>query len=269
MKLAVSNIGWGQHDDPSTLSQLQQLGVEGIEIAPTKIWPNWNDANHKSATAYKIKMAELGFELPAMQAILFGRPDLQLFDISSHESFFEHFKLLSEIAHGLGSKVLVFGAPKNRKRNQTPYLAATEIAAEFFTKAANICAANNCAIGLEHNPVEYGCDFVTNVLDAKQLVEQINHDNFKLHLDSAGLHMCGGNISNQIKQAGEFCHYHISEPMLEPIFDGIVEHSRAFKTLNKCNYKGWVSIEMKQPTDNTLLLESVAKICNIMTDTQA
>ena len=257
MRLAVSNIGWGQHDELRTLKQLRQLRVEGIEIAPTKIWPDWKGANHKSATAYKSKMAELGFELPAMQAILFGRPDLQLFDRDSHKKFFEHFKLLSEIAHGIGSKVLVFGAPKNRKRNQTPYPEATKIAAEFFTKAAEICWQSECLIGLEHNPVEYGCDFITNMHDAKQLVKQVDHQGFKLHLDSAGLHMCGGDINELIKQAGDFEHYHISEPMLEPICNAEVNHSAAFTALNNIDYQHWVSIEMKQPEIASFLFDSV------------
>jgi D-psicose/D-tagatose/L-ribulose 3-epimerase len=261
MKLAVSNIGWEQHDDPNTLTQLQQLGVKGIEVAPTKIWPGWKGANHKSATAYKSKMAELGFKLPAMQAILFGRPDLQLFDCSSHKKFFEHFKLLSEIASGLGSKVLVFGAPKNRKRNQTPYSEATEIAAEFFTKAAEICSQNNCLIGLEHNPVEYGCDFITNMHDAKQLVKQVDHRGLKLHLDSAGLHMCGGDISELIQLAGDFEHYHISEPMLEPICNSEVNHADAFTALKKIDYRHWVSIEMKQPKTTSIFFSSV-KLAN-------
>ena len=108
MRLAVSNIAWEKHDDPKILKILKDHGVSGIEIAPTKIWNNWSGASSKKAEAYKKRMEEQGFELPAMQAILFGRPELQLFDSRSHPAFFDHITLLAELAYGFGSHVLVF-----------------------------------------------------------------------------------------------------------------------------------------------------------------
>jgi sugar phosphate isomerase/epimerase len=264
MKLAISNIAWSQHDDPVVLELLKSNGITGIEVAPTKIWQDWEGASHKSAIEYKNIMIDKGFELPAMQAILFGKPELQLFNKASHSAFLEHFKLVSELANGFGSKVLVFGAPKNRKRGQIPCNQAMEIASEFFYKAGVICADNDCCIGLEHNPVEYGCDFATNVLDAKELVEKVNHQGFKLHVDSAGLHMCGGNISEIIVKAGEFVHYHISEPMLEPIFDGVVDQKIGIDTLKKINYKEWISIEMKEPSSTELLEKSLHNVKDIV-----
>ena len=260
MKLAISNIAWEQHDDPVILELLKANGVTGIEVAPTKLWQDWQGASHKEAKEYKRVMQDKGFELPAMQAILFGKPELQLFDTTSHEAFLEHIKLVAELANGFGSKVMVFGAPKNRKRGHTPYSEAMKIATEFFNKAGEICVQHECCIGLEHNPVEYGCDFATNVLDAKELVEQVSHQGFKLHIDSAGLHMCGGNISEIIKKSGDFVHYHISEPMLEPIVDGEVDQKSAIDTLKEIDYKGWISIEMKEPSSQELLVKSIQMI---------
>jgi len=257
MKLAISNIAWEQHDDPAILALLKANGVTGIEVAPTKLWQDWRGASHKEAREYKKTMQDKGFELPAMQAILFGKPELQLFDTSSHAAFLEHIKLVSELANGFGSKVMVFGAPKNRKRGQTPYSEAMDIAADFFAKAGEICAQNDCCIGLEHNPVEYGCDFATNVLDAKELVDKINNDGFKLHVDSAGLHMCGGDIAEMIHKSGDFVHYHISEPMLEPIVDGAVDQKKGLESLKKEAYNGWISIEMKEPPSIGLLEKSL------------
>jgi len=260
MKLAISNIAWEQHDDPAILALLREKGVTGIEVAPTKLWEDWKGASYKEAREYKNIMNEKGFELPAMQAILFGKPELQLFDKTSHKAFLEHIKLVAELANGFGSKVMVFGAPKNRKRGQIPYSEAMGIASEFFYKAGEICTAQECCIGLEHNPVEYGCDFAINMLDAKELVEKVSHKGFKLHLDSAGLHMCGGNITDMIKKAGEFVHYHISEPMLEPIFNGIVNQQEGIDALKKLKYDKWISIEMKEPTSIELLYKSIQSV---------
>jgi len=260
MKLAVSNIAWEKHNDPLVLIKLRENKILGIEIAPTKIWPNWEDASQKSAEAYKKQMADEGFHIPAMQAILFGKPELQLFDKNSHKSFLEHIKLVSDLAAGLGAKVLVLGAPKNRKRGQVSVSNAMDIAIDFLRKAGEICHEKQCCLGIEHNPVEYGCDFITNATDARQLVDMTNHPGVQLHIDAAGLHMCGGDISEVIKNVSPFVHYHISEPMLEPISGGVVDHKTAFRTLKEINYPNWYSIEMKQPEKPELIYESIAQV---------
>lgn len=247
MKLAVSNIAWERHDDPHILKLLKSNNVSGIEIAPTKLWPEWDGASYQKARDYKEKMKTHGFSLPAMQAILFGKPELQVFNGESHSSFFEHIKLLADIANGFGCQVLVFGSPKNRKRGTLPYDKAWNLALDFFYKAGEICDSQGCCIGLESNPTEYDCDFITHVMDAKKIVDEVNHPGFKLHLDSAGIHMNGEDIVSILEQVQDFVHYHISEPMLKPIHSGVVNQKRGLKNLKSMGYKKWVSIEMRQP----------------------
>jgi len=263
MKLAISNIAWDQHDNPAILKLLNANGVTGIEIAPTKLWRDWEGASYKNAKKYKNMMEDRGFELPAIQAILFGKPELQLFDMTSHNSLLEHIKLVSDITNGFGGKVMIFGAPKNRMRGQMAYSEAMEVASELFYKAGEICLEHQCCIGLEHTPVEYGCDFATNVLDAKELVDKVSHQGFRLHVDSAGLHMCGGDISEIIGEVGAFVHYHISEPMLAPIFGGVVDQAAGIAALRRINYENWVSIEMKPPASLDLLERSIKDIQEI------
>ena len=264
MKLAVSNIAWQTHDDPKIFNMLKGNGVNGIEVAPTKIWGRWELATPKKAATYRQQIAVQGFEIPAMQALLFDKPELQLFDSSIAGPFLSHISLLANLAEAMGAKVLVLGSPKNRKRGQLSMEASLEIASEILFKAAEICSKHNCCIGLEPNPVEYGCDFINNVADARALIDMVNHNGLQLHLDAAGIHMCGGDISDIIRQAGSFVHYHISEPMLEPIENGMVDHFSALQTLKEAQYDGWVSIEMKQPEDVMKLERSVRTCTKIL-----
>lgn len=257
--MAISNIAWEQHDDPVVLAQLKELGISGIEIAPTKVWPNWENASQKSAEEYKNKLNDLGFKIPSLQAILFGKSELNLFNTGCHNQFLEHIKLIADIANGLDANVVVFGSPRNRKRNQVSFSEAEKIAQVFFEKAGDICQQRNCKIGIEHNPVEYGCDFLTNVKDVSEFVQKLNHPAVQLHVDSAGIHMCGGNISDVIEQSIPFIHYHISEPMLESISGGVVDHIAAANSLNSINYNNWLSIEMKQPDNIEQVYASISK----------
>jgi sugar phosphate isomerase/epimerase len=248
-KLAISNIAWEQHDDPAMLAMLLAAGVSGIEVAPTKVWPDLQLAGIPQAEAYRRQLADAGFAIPALQAILFGRPELQVFDSTCHSDFLAHIAHIAELAQALGARVLVFGAPNNRRRGQLAQPEAMEVATEFFSQAAELCTQSNCCIGLEHNPVEYGCDFVTNVADARQLVDSVDHPGLQLHLDAAGIHLCGGDMATVIRQAGPFVHYHISEPGLAPLAGGEVDHGLACEAVRQLDYDGWLSIEMK-PTDS-------------------
>ena len=249
MKLAISNIAWENYKDSEILKLLHEYKVSGIELAPTKVWPEWKNITKESIQNLKNFIDNEGLEIPAMQAILFGKPELELFNTQTHQKFFDHFKLLSELAYELETNVLVFGAPKNRRRNQISVCEADEIAIDFFAKVGDILGESNTNLVIENNPVEYMCDYLTNVRDIENIVSKINSKNVKVHLDSAGIHMCGGEIEDIITSSKNFAHYHISEPMLNPIHEQKVEHFKALNALKQMKYTGWVSIEMKQ-TEN-------------------
>ena len=49
MRLAVSNIGWAAEEQDAVLAVLPGMGVAGVEIAPTMIWPGWEGATVEAA----------------------------------------------------------------------------------------------------------------------------------------------------------------------------------------------------------------------------
>jgi D-psicose/D-tagatose/L-ribulose 3-epimerase len=244
--LAVSNIAWARHDDPRVFALLREFGADGVEVAPTVVWPEWNGATTSAADAYRRRLASEGFEIPALQAILFGRPELQLFDSSGSQALFEHFVFVADLAAALGAKVLVFGAPKNRRRGPLDAARAVEHAADVLRRIGEICLERAVVLGLEPNPVEYGCDFVIDVAEARQLVDRIAHPGVQLHLDAGAMTLAGGNLSAAIASAGPFVHYHASEPMLDEFREPRGDHAAAGRALRAAGYDRWVSIEMRR-----------------------
>ena len=244
--LAVSNIAWAQHDDPAILDLLAQYGVSGIEVAPSKVWRDLTVLTEKEVRQYAAFLRDRGFRVPAFQAILFGCPELQVFDPTTHPAFLRRLELIARLASWMDTSVLVFGAPKNRKRNGIPYPEAFRRATEFFHSAGEIAAKYACVLGIEANPVEYQCDFITNAADAELLVKASDSPGVALHLDSGATAMTHENIADVIeKRSLPFVHYHISEPMLGNAAAGCVDHAAAFRALKKIGYRGAVSIEMK------------------------
>lgn len=264
MKLAISNIAWAAKDESDLFPHLRNCGVKGIEVAPTKLWPEWKGATAASAQSYRKHLENEGFEIPALQALLFGRPDLQLFDFSARSALKNHFQFLAELACALGAKVLVFGSPKNRQRGQLATEDALNYAADVMRELGDLCHQYGLCIGWEHNPWEYGCDFITNAADARIFVDRVQSPGLQLHLDSSGLHMCGGSIERTIQKTAPFIHYHASEPMLAPLQNGTVNHAVALAALHQLNYDKWISIEMKQ-VERKAIVESIQFLHKLFT----
>lgn len=266
---AVSNIGWNRHDDPAILDLLSRYHVTGIEVAPSKVWPDLASVTEKDAKEYRAFLADRGFVVPAFQAILFGCPDLQVFDPSSHKALLSRLELVARLASWLGAKILVFGAPKNRKRNGREFTEAFQFAAGFFHQAGEIVKAYGCAIGMEANPVEYQCDFLTNTADVERFVKAVDSSGVVLHIDSGATAMTHEKIETVLAGLNVMPqHYHISEPMLaNPGENSQVEHVRAFEALKRIGYAGAVSIEMKsQDPDDRNLEKALAAITGAMKD---
>lgn len=264
MKLSFSNIGWDIHDDPAVLDALRASGVHGIEVAPTKVWPNWEGANAENARAYRVFLEQRGFRVPALQAILFGRPELKLFDdtAAGREALVAHMETVADVAQALGASVLVFGAPKARLRGSLSPAEAMERACEVFRRLGAVCAARDTRLCIEPNPSEYGCDFVTNAREALTLVEEVNHPGFALHLDAAALYMADDPFETLLPRAlPSLCHYHISEPYLSGFVEPKVPHAAWLQQLSASNYEGWFSVEVdaKKHTlaDSLVFLRSI------------
>ena len=262
MKLAISNIAWEPSDESAVLETLRQMGVSGIEVAPTKIWPAWQGASEAAAGEYRRRLAAEGFCVPAFQAILFGRSDLQVFDEATWPALEEHFRRVAGLAAALGAGVLVFGSPKNRRRGQLAMSKAVPRAVQLFRRLGAICTQHGVRIALEHNPPEYNCDFATSAADAAEFVALVGSPAVALHLDSGGLRLSGGDMAEAIRSAVPFVHYHASEPMLEnPARSGTVDHAKAAAALTSVRYDGWISLEMKGPDSLDGIRAAMKLIC--------
>lgn len=259
LKLAVSDIAWAQHDDPAVFSLLKQYGVSGIEVAPTKVWPNWEGATISNAEAYRKQLQDNGFTIPALQAILFGKQELNVFSSETHKALFSHLDFISSLGCALGAKVLVFGAPKNRRKGSIPESEANKQACAFFKLAGEICCRNKCVLGIEPNPTAYACDFINTVAEARTLVDAVNSPFVQLHLDAGATRLNGEDLESAIR-GNSFVHYHISEPNLIPIGTGGVNHRAAFNALSDKSYSNWTSIEMRQAEPELENLETSLRV---------
>jgi len=249
MKLAFSNIAWAPHDDPDVLALLSRQGIAGIEVAPTKIWPKWEGATPTAAQTYRSHLRNLGFDIPALQAVLFGRPEARLFDRDGEVAFVSHLTYVAELAGELGARAVVLGAPRQRDRGTLTMEAAFDRAAEILHGLAGTFAARGTCLCIEPNPRRYACNFIVNASEGADLVRRVNHPGFGLHLDAAAMFLEGDDPAQLWPELGSLVrHFHISEPDLGNFCSPQVPHRANLDFLNSTSYAGWCSVEMREPT---------------------
>jgi D-psicose/D-tagatose/L-ribulose 3-epimerase len=247
MRLAVSNIAWPRDQDAAVADLLAGRGVRGIEVAPTKVWPDPTTATDAAIAAYRRWWEHHGFAVVAAQALLFDRPDLTLFDAPNvRERTIEYLGRIIRLCARLGAGSLVFGSPKNRRIGSRDRAAVWPVAVETFTRLGELAAAEGTCVVMEANPPEYGADFVTRAAEAVELVRAVNHPGFRLHLDTACMTLAGDPPSVIADGIDVLRHFHVSEPHLAAVGTGPVPHREFAAQLRASGYGGWVSIEMRE-----------------------
>lgn len=246
MRLAISNIAWAQHDDPAVLAALRQQGFQGIEVAPTKLWPAWEGANATSARQYRQQLADAGFAIPALQAVVYGK-SFRLFaeDRAERDALLAHFRLVAELAEALGAGAIVFGAPKCRDRAALSEAEAWERACAAFSELGAIFAEHGACLCIEPVPPEYGCNFIHTAEQAWGLVRAVDSPGFGLHVDAAALCYAGESLASLLAIPDlDLRHFHISEPGMTGFAQPRVAHEDNLASLKRWGYANWCSVEV-------------------------
>lgn len=246
MKLAVSNLAWPVTDDEAVARVLRDEGVTGVEIAPSKVWVRAPLVAVGIAEAYADWWRTAGCSVVAFQAILFGRPELTLFG-DAVAALQQHLVDMGQLAARCGARVLVFGAPGNRKRGQWSMSSAMTAAARTLRLVADGLAPLGVHLCIEPIPPCYGCDFINTAAEAAVLADAVGHPNFGVHLDTAALALsCETSEAALAPVMRHVRHVHLSEFDLAPLGTSrAVPHAQLGSALAAVGYAGWFSVEMR------------------------
>lgn len=260
MKLSISNLAWNQKDDSEVFSLMHKYEFTGLEIAPTKIFPENPYAKLEEAKNWSEKLRkEHGFSVSSMQSIWYGRSE-NIFRSEEERKILSDYTINAiDFASVSGCKNLVFGCPKNRNK---PENTDENVVINFFKTLGDYAFSKNTCIGMEANPSIYNTNFINTTESALNLIKKVDSNGFKLNLD------VGTMIQNQetieiLKGYSDLInHVHISEPFLKKIEKREV-HRDLIAFLKSGKYDGFVSIEMEL-TENLSDLEDVMRYINAL-----
>lgn len=252
MKLAISNIAWDQKNDKEIYCYMRQLGIEGLEIAPTRVFPDNPYERLEEAKIWKRDLAlNYGFEIPSMQSIWYGRQEKLFGNNEERQILIDYTKKAIDFAEAIGCKNLVFGCPKNRNVSDGQNSLQ---AVPFFKEIGDYAYLHHTVIGMEANPTIYNTNYINDTVAAIDLIKQINSKGFLLNLDLGTMIQNKEEIKELEGNVSLINHVHISEPGLKPIEERIL-HKELYNLLSSETYNGFISIEMGK-VDNVNVLKT-------------
>ncbi len=248
----ASAIAWLPAEALEVAVLLRAEGAAGIEAAPGLFDRPLTEVTPRQVREVRTFWEGEGLPVRAMQALLFGRPELRLFGTEEERAALaDYLRIVFRVAGGLGAGPLVFGSPKTRARGEMEPAAAFETAGRFFRQVAKDADAAGCVLCIEANAPDYGCDFVTTHEETSRLVKAVATPGFGLQVDTGVMRMNGESPADlaAILRAADVrpAHVHVSEPFLAPVEAATPFHRELAALLENLGYAGAVSVEMKRP----------------------
>jgi sugar phosphate isomerase/epimerase len=256
MRLAISNIAWDTSEDEDVAELLKRYGVDAIDIAPGKYFPDPSKAADEEIARVKRWWAERDIEITGMQALLFGASGLNVFGSPDiQDAMLQHLAAVCRIGAGLGATRLVFGSPKNRDRTGLSDEQTAGMAIAFFRRLGDIAQPYGVMFCLEPNPPCYGANFMTTSAQTAEVVRHIAHPALRMQFDTGAITINDEDPSVILQNSATLIgHIHASEPGLVPLGNGSADHARFAACLRRRLPGHIVSIEMLATSDEPHLV---------------
>lgn len=261
IKLSISNIAWSAEDDLEMYQYLKDIGFQGLEIAPTRVFPDTPYDKLSEARKWSIELKKLyGLEVSSMQSIWYGHQEKIFGSREERKILVDYTKKAIDFAEVIGCNNLVFGNPKNRDTDDVSGNYPTAI--DFFREIGDYALEHNTTIAIEPNPVIYNTRFLNYTEQAVEMAYKCSSEGVKVNIDLGTIIYNKEDIA-YLRQIPEYInHIHISEPGLKPIEKRNL-HSNLFPILREIGYDKYVSIEMGRVELDTCK-ECCAYLYNIM-----
>lgn len=262
MQISVSNIAWSIEREPRLAATLRGLGIDRIDVAPGKYFPDPETASAGDVARVRELWRERGFAVEGAQSLLFGTQGLTLF-ADSDGAMLRRLTAACRVVAGLGGRSVTFGSPHQRHPGALPPAQARRLAIDFFRRLGDAASSVNVIVCVEAVPVIHGCTFLTTTMAAAEMVESVAHPAIRLQLDTGTIIANGEDPDTVIAHCAPlFGHAHISEPGLVPLGETGVRHAVFADAIRRHRPDLVVTVEMVEaPTDRIVDAVALAIDC--------
>lgn len=253
-RLAISNIALSAYDHAGQLRHLPELGILGLEVAPSRIWHDtWEKLVPGQVEAYRKEIENAGLKVVGLHSLFFDHPELGLFEGPEVRARTLDFLVhLSSVCRDLGGRSLVYGG--GRKRGGVPLEQAFAETIDFCHEFCRRVEGHGTCLCFEPLGLQE-TDFIHSALDAVRIVELVDHPAVRTQLDAKAL-VANGEVGPEVFAAAHptLVHFHANDPGLVVLGStGEVDHATLGGLLRSIGYTGFVSMEQRMlNTDNPL-----------------
>lgn len=262
-RFAISNIALPAYDHTAYLPAIADLGIRGLEVAPSRVWQDtWGGLSPSDVAAYRRSVEAAELQVVGFHSLFFDHPDMGIFkDPSMRKRTLDFLVHLSGVCRDLGGRTLIYGGGRRREGQSAED--ATAIALDFLSEFVGKIAEHGTCLCFEPLGPE-DTDFVNSAYESLELVKQIDHAAFRVQLDAKAL-----VTNNEVSEAvftdchSHLVHFHVNEPGLDVLgATGTIDHAFLGAQLRRIQYDGFISIEQK-------MLDALDPLCSIRTSAEA
>ncbi|XZE21909.1 sugar phosphate isomerase/epimerase family protein [Pirellulaceae bacterium SH449] len=263
MKFAICNETFGDWPIEQGFEAAVKHGYTGIEVAPFTLGVDANAVTSAARDHYRKTAERFGLEVVGLHWLLAKTNGYHLTtdDKVIRDRTAVYLRDLVQLCSDLGGSVMVLGSPL--QRNFPPEMGhehATKNATEVLKQVVPALEERGVRIAVEPLGPQEG-NFLNHAHQARELIQMVNSEQVRLHLDVKAMSSEGKPIEDVIRENADLLiHYHANDPNLLGPGMGEVDHVPLFRALDEIGYKGWVSVEVfdYSPGVEKILSESLS-----------
>lgn len=247
MKYAICNETFEGWEHARICGYLRAIGYQGLEVAPftlankiTDVSASAREKMRKEAAREDVQIIGLHWLLAKTEGFCLTSPDLAVRKATAN-----YMEDLARACADLGGDILVLGSPAQRRIPAGHSKAqATEFAVDTLKRTVKTIAGLGVKLCLEPlSPPE--ADFVNTAQEGAEILKQINHPNFLLHLDVKAMSTEAKPTPDVMREYLHLTgHFHANDPNLRGPGFGASDFVPIFQMLLEKKYQGWVSVEV-------------------------
>jgi sugar phosphate isomerase/epimerase len=253
---------------------VKSLGYDGLEIAPFTLAPTIDELPGHRRHELRAMVEDAGLVTIGLHWLLARTSGFYLTspDPRVRRRTGEYLVSLAEATRDLGGSLMVFGSPKQRDLlPDVGYEQAFGYAVEVFREI--MPAVGNLGVDFCLEPLAPSeTNFLNTCAQAMELIHQVDHPHFKLHMDvKAQSGETGTTVPDLIRRyASEAGHFHAQDTNLRGPGMGQVDFGPIIRSLVASGYDRWVSVEVFDfsPGAEETARQSIACLRNELEATQ-
>ena len=268
MKFAICNEvfeGWKWED---VFKYAGELGYDGVEVAHFTICDSVTEVSKAERERLRRSAHDAGVEIVGIHWVFVSPKGLHIShpDEKIRAKSREYLHELVDFCGDLGGKVIVFGSPNSRNVvAPLTFEQAWDYARETFQDSCEHARERDVIVCIE--PLASSMmNYVNLPEDGARLVDEINHPNFKMILDTYSMSCNEVDMGEAIEKYSEYMvHLHVNDDNKSWPGSGGIDFEPVAQALKKINYDGYVSVEVFdfEPDPKTIAQESIKALKSI------